>query len=211
MLTPAEKADGWILLFDGRTTAGWREVTGLDFPETWRVEDSCLRALNPGHGYQDIRTDLEPASFDFRFEWRIEAGGNSGVKYLVQKTDRWTNAEGLQSRARGLEYQLVDNTSSDAAEVSKRCGSLYGVLTPARDASRPPGEFNQSELIVRGRHVEHWLNGAKVIEFDTSDPPVHKAILDLGKGAPEVSRSFLSLQNHGSPVWFRNLKLRVLP
>src|SRR6185437_2819561 len=85
-LSQKETADGWVLLFDGHTTAGWREVTGLDFPETWRIEDGCLRALNPGHGYQDIRTEIEAASFEFRFEWKLEAGGNSGVKYLVQKT-----------------------------------------------------------------------------------------------------------------------------
>jgi hypothetical protein len=209
-LSAEEKAAGWVLLFDGRGTQGWREVTGLPFPETWRVEDGCLRALNPGHGYQDIRSDVEPASFEFRFEWKIAPGGNSGVKYLVQKTDRWTNAEGLQARARGLEYQLVDNTSPDAVEESKRCGSLYGVIAPAEAAARTPGEFNQSALIVRGAHVEHWLNGMKVVSFDTGDAPVHKALIELGKGGTMVTRSFISLQNHGTPAWFRNLKLRVL-
>src|SRR6185437_5791183 len=144
------------------------------------------------------------------FEWKIEAGGNSGLKYLVQKTDRWTNAEGLQSRARGLEYQLVDDTAPDAAEVAKRCGSLYGVIAPSQAAERKPGEFNQSSLIVRGTNVEHWLNGIKVVAFNTGDGAVHRAILELAKGGPVVSRSFLSLQNHGAPVWFRNLKLRVL-
>jgi hypothetical protein len=209
-LTPEEKAAGWVLLFDGRSTAGWREVTGLPFPDTWRIEDSCLRALNPGHGFQDLRTDIEPDSFEFRFEWKIEPGGNSGVKYLVQKADRWTNAEGLQARARGLEYQLVDNTSPDAVEQTKRCGSLYGVIAPTQAAAHAPGQFNQSALMVRGGHVEHWLNGVKVVAFETSDPVVHAAIVDLGKGALSARRSFISLQNHGTPVWFRNLKLRLL-
>jgi Domain of Unknown Function (DUF1080) len=208
-LTPAEKAAGWVLLFDGKTTAGWKEVTGLPFPaESWRIEDGCLRALNSGHGYQDIRTEAVFGSFEFQFDWKIEAGGNSGVKYLVQKTDRWTNAIGLQARARGLEFQLVDNRSADAAEKNKSCGSLYGLIAPSRDAAKAPGKFNHSVLVVRGTHVEHWINGVRVVEFDTGDAAVRKVIVDAaGKGAP-VAESFLSLQNHGTAVWFRNLKVR---
>jgi len=208
-LTPAEKSAGWILLFDGKTTAGWKQVTGLPFPaESWRIEDGCLRALNSGHGYQDIRTEAVFGSFEFQFDWKIEAGGNSGVKYLVQKTDRWTNAIGRQARARGLEFQLVDNQSADAAEKNKGCGSLYGVIAPSQDASKAPGEFNHSVLVVRGTHVEHWINGVRVVEFVTGDAAVWKVIVDAaGKGAP-VAESFLSLQNHGTPVWFRNLKVR---
>jgi hypothetical protein len=210
-LTPAEKSAGWILLFDGRTTAGWQEVTGLPVPaESWRVEDGCLRALNSGHGFQDLRTEAVFGGFEFQFDWKIEPGGNSGVKYLVQKTDRWTNAIGLQARARGLEYQLVDDTAPDAAEKNKTCGSLYGAIAPAKAAARPPGEFNHSMLVVRGTHVEHWLNGVKVVEFETGDPVVKKVMTDAAAKGTVVSESFLSLQNHGTPVWFRGLKVRRL-
>src|SRR5271165_6972567 len=119
-LTQEEKAAGWILLFDGRTSKGWLEVTGRPFPiESWRVEDGALRALDSGHGYQDLRTEDTFVSFEFQFDWKIQPGGNSGVKYMVQKTDRWTNAKGLQARARGFEYQLVDNALPDAAEKKK--------------------------------------------------------------------------------------------
>ena len=208
-LTPAEKTAGWILLFDGKTAAGWKEVTGLPFPtQSWRIEDGCLRALNSGRGYQDIRTEAVFGSLEFQFDWKIEAGGNSGVKYLVQKTDRWTNAIGLQARARGLEFQLVDNQSADAAERNKSCGSLYGVIAPSDDAARPPGEFNHSLLVVRGAHVEHWINCIKVVEFDTADQAVRKVIADAAGKNTSVAESFLSLQNHGTPVWFRNLKVR---
>jgi hypothetical protein len=208
-LTPAEKAAGWELLFDGRTTAGWLEVTGLPFPtESWHIEDACLRALNGGHGFQDLRTQAEFRSFEFQFDWKIALGGNSGVKYLVQRTDRWTNANGLQARARGLEYQLVDDSTPDAAEANKKSGSLYGAIAPAQSAARPPGEFNHSLLVVRGQHVQHWLNDVKVVEFETGDAAARKVIIDAaGKNAP-AARSFLSLQNHGTPVWFRSLKVR---
>jgi hypothetical protein len=210
-LTPAEKSAGWILLFDGRTPAGWLEVTGLGFPvESWRVEDGCLRAVNSGGGFQDLRTEAVFGSFEFQFDWKIEPGGNSGVKYLVQKTDRWTNAIGLQARARGLEYQLVDDATPDAAESNKKCGSLYGAIAPARAAATMPGEFNHSLLVVRGTHVEHWLNDVKVVEVDTGDAAVRKLIADAaGKNAP-APESFLSLQNHGTAVWFRGLKVRRL-
>jgi 3-keto-disaccharide hydrolase len=198
-----------IVLFDGKTPAGWLEVTGLEFPtESWHIGDGCLRAVNSGRGYRDIRTEAVFGSFEFQFDWKIEPGGNSGVKYLVQKTDRWTNAIGLQARARGLEFQLVDNRSPDGSTPNKSCGSLYGVIAPARDAARPPGEFNHATLVVRGTHVEHWLNGVKVVEFETGDPAVRKVLADAaGKNTP-VSESFISLQNHGTPVWFRNLNLR---
>jgi hypothetical protein len=209
-LTDAEKAAGWVLLFDGKTTAGWQEVTGLPFPsETWNIEDGSLHALNPGHGCQDLRSLVAPRSFEFQFDWRIAKGGNSGVKYLVQKTDRWTNAEGLQARARGLEYQLFDD-ASDSSDPRKLCGALYDAIAPSAAAARPVGEFNHSLLAVRGEHVEHWLNGVKVVEFETSSPLVHGVLLKLAGGGPVVAESFISLQNHGSPVWFRNLKLRRL-
>jgi len=210
-LTEAERSAGWVLLFDGKTTAGWLEVTGLPFPsDSWTIEDGSLKALNPGHGFQDLRTEVVPRSFEFEFDWKIAKGGNSGVKYLVQKTDRWTNAEGLQARARGLEYQLFDDASDPSIDPRKLCGALYDAIAPARAAARPAGEFNHSLLMVRGGHVEHWLNGVKVVEFETSSPLVRGVILQLAAGKPAVSESFISLQNHGTPVWFRNLKLRRL-
>src|SRR5207247_1821936 len=98
-------AAGWILLFDGHSAKGWQEVSGLPFPiTTWTIEDGCLRALDPGTGIQDIRTEATFRSFEFQFDWKVPPDGNSGVKYLVQRTDRWNNKNGLQSRARGLEY-----------------------------------------------------------------------------------------------------------
>lgn len=210
-LTPEEKAAGWVSLFDGATPAGWLEVTGRPFPtETWRIEDGCLRAIPGDGGHQDIRTAATFGSFELRFSWRIPKGGNSGVKYLVQNTDRWINKDGIQARARGPEYQLVDPANPDGAEPARTTGALYSVYPPGIQAVRPPGEWNESRIIVQGNRVEHWLNGQKVLAYSLDDPKVI-ALLQQHRKGPDVTRtSFIALQNHGTPVWFRDLKIREL-
>jgi hypothetical protein len=201
-LTEAERREGWRLLFDGTTTAGWQEITGKAFPTNcWTVEDGALKALVRTDGFQDIRTVETFASFDFTFEWKLLAKGNSGVKYLIQRVDEWSNAAGRQARARGLEYQLADDSNSDAASDPRRvAGSLYSVVAPSPRVVPAIGEFNRSRILVRGNHVEHWLNGVKVVEFDAG------ALADFRR----VERSAISLQNHASETWFRNLKIRPL-
>jgi hypothetical protein len=202
-------------IFDGRTTAGWIEITGKPFPTgCWRVEDGALRAFTGADGMQDIRTVETYRSFDFEFEWKIEAHGNSGVKYLIQKVDEWTPAgRGRQARARGLEYQLADDANEEALEhPNKAVASLYGGLAPSPRIHPAIGQYNRSRILVRGTHVEHWLNGTKVLEFDTTGPEALK-ILDTQRKnqAPAFPQGGpISLQNHNSPVWFRNLRVRRL-
>jgi hypothetical protein len=214
-LTPSEQAEGWKLLFDGKSTDGWLEVTGKPFPaQSWRIEDGCLRAFDPGNGFQDLRTRNEfGKAFEFQFEWKIAQGGNSGVKYIVQKVDDWTNTRGRQARARGFEYQLFDDTADPAHDVRKVTGALYEAVPPMRPAAKPVGEFNLSLLRINGPHVEHWLNGVKVVEFELDSPEARLAVARaMGKvPKPEVRPgNFVSLQNHGSAVWFRGLKVREL-
>ena len=205
-LTPAEHAAGWRLLFDGRTTIGWLEITGKPFPSNcWTVEDQSLKALVRTDGFQDIRTVDTFDSFEFEFDWKLLKDGNSGVKYLIGKVDEWTNKAGRQARARGLEYQLADDTNEDAASDPRRvAGSLYSLIAPAPRIRPRIGEFNHSRLVVHGSHVEHWLNGTKVVTFETTLPEVRKLI-------PPDHHSPISLQNHSSETWFRNLKIRALP
>lgn len=196
-LTEAEKQQGWRLLFDGATATGWVEVTGKPFPTNcWTVEGGSLKALVRTDGFQDIRTVESFRFFELEFEWKILRAGNSGLKYLIEKVDEWTNAAGRQARARGLEYQLADDENPDAASDPRRAaGSLYSVIAPVPKIKPKTGEFNQSRLVVREKRVEHWLNGVKVVEFD----------------APRVQTSPISLQNHTSEVWFRSIKVRELP
>ncbi len=213
-LTDAERRQGWRLLFDGKTTAGWEEITGKPFPSNcWTVEDASLKSLVRTDGFQDIRTKQTFGSFDLEFDWKILKDGNSGVKYLIQRVDEWTNAAGRQARARGLEYQLADDTNEDAASDPRRvAASLYSLIAPAPRIPPRIGKFNHSRILVKGRHVEHWLNGVKVVEFETSAPEVQKLLRsDLPKGANEpIETSPVSLQNHSSQAWFRNIKILAI-
>ncbi len=197
------------VLFDGKTAAGWVEVTGKPFPETcWKIEDHCLAAFPGTHGNQDIRTVESFGSFDFEFEWKILARGNSGVKYLLQKIDEWTNQAGRQARARGPEFQLADDAGPEAtADPRRSSGALYSFIAPHPHVPTRIGEFNQSRLIVSGNHVEHWLNGVRIVSYDITSPD----LLRLFPSPPTAQhRSPIALQNHGSPVWFRNLRIRAL-
>jgi hypothetical protein len=201
-LSDAERRDGWRLLFDGKTTTGWVEVTGKPFPaHCWTVDDGALKAIIRTDGFQDIRTIDKFGSFDLQFEWKILAQGNSGVKYFVQKVDEWTNTAGRQARARGLEYQIADDGNPDAASNPRHvAGSLYSQIAPSPRVAPRIGEYNQSRIVVRGSRVEHWLNGVKVVEFDAA--ALTPAI--------KIEAGPISLQNHSSQTWFRNIKIRPL-
>jgi hypothetical protein len=202
----------WHSLFDGSTSKGWQDVTGKPFPtHSWAIEDGCLKSLPRTDGFEDIRTVETFKSFELQFEWKLAKLGNSGVKYLIQKMDDWTNKEGRQGRARGLEYQLVDLDSPDASDPTRITGALYSLLAPA-NANWKIGVFNESRIIVRGDHVEHWLNGQRVLSYEITTPAIQSALRKmLPNDAMLVTESPISLQNHSSETWFRNIKIRILP
>jgi 3-keto-disaccharide hydrolase len=209
-LTDAEKADGWKLLFDGKETTGWRAYAQADFPkEGWVVEDGCLKNEHGVHG-GDLVTTQQFTDFDLKFEWRISPAGNSGVKYLVK--------EGKSGKAGvGFEYQVLDDQQNEDAQngPNRQAGALYALIAPNESKRlKPVGEFNQSEILVRGNHVEHWLNGAKIVECELGSPTLKEAIAKskfakitwFGQKRPSV----ILLQDHGDTVWFRNLKIKEL-
>ncbi len=218
-LTPEEKAAGWELLFDGKTTRGWRRAGGKGFPlYGWRVENGCLRHVD-GSGGGDIVTERTFRDFELRFEWKIGPHANSGVKYFV---DEKRGAHlGHEYQLLGEEPQTEDRTGNVRNRKRKRVdrlhvtGAFYDVW-PVSDNRpiRPPGQWNQSCILVCGNHVEHWLNGVKILEYELGSPEVLAAVArskfrDVPRFGQKVTGHIL-LQDHGGDVWFRNIKIRVL-
>ncbi len=209
-------ADDWHPLFDGKSSEGWVEVTGKPFPpNSWTVDDGCLKTVVRLGGAQDIRTVESFRSFDLQFDWKVLQNGNSGVKYLLQHIDEWNNALGRQARARGLEYQLADNHGPDAVEPARSAASLYSAIAPQPPTTPAIGKFNHSRIIVNGDYVEHWLNGVRVVEFDLKGPEAQKVFGGLRKKGEDASTPIqrdtpISLQNHGTEAWFKDIKIRRL-
>lgn len=204
-LSAEEKAAGWKLLFDGETPGGWHSFKRTSFPTNgWVVADGWLHCLGKNGG--DVLSDGAYDQFDLQWEWKIEPAGNSGLKYFV-----------LDSRnsALGHEYQMLDDEKNPDGKVANGkhvTASFYDVLKPmVSPPTKPVGEINQSRILVKGNHVEHWLNGVKVLEYECGSQAVKDAV-DRSKfgnvaGFGERVKGHLLLQDHHSQVWFRNLKI----
>lgn len=205
VLTKQEKADGWKLLFDGVSTNGWRGLGMDSFPsELWKIENGCFHCLG-GKKTNDLVTVDEYENFELSFEWMVpKLNGNSGVKYRVQEQ----KGHGF---AFGIEYQCMYDPDATDKQAS---GSLYDVLPPVGKKLEPQGQFNHSRIIVQGNHIEHWLNGVKVIDCEFGSEQLNKAIAKSKFKGTDWGKNPLGhivLQDHHDEVWFRNLKIRQLP
>jgi hypothetical protein len=242
-LTAAEKAEGWRLLFDGKSYANWVDPS-MKSPQgdSFVIEDGCLRAVAHPKIVEDLFTQDTFADFELVFDWKISPAGNSGVKYRIEdhlyvKQERGAKFEDTlnasfnprlartapgQDYVVGFEFQLVDNEKNPDAfrgGAIHQAGALYDVQAPTRDATKPIGEFNHSRLVVRGDHVEHWMNGEKVVDASLKSPAVAAAmakrwgaaspVYDLLVNQPKT-RCPISLQNHNDDAWFKNIKIREL-
>lgn len=217
-LTAGERKAGWKLLFDGRTLKGWRGAYMDSLPTRgWEVRDAMLIVQASGGGEAafggDIVTEEEYGSFDLSVDFRLTEGANSGIKYFV--TEQQPRTPGS---AKGLEYQLLDDAKHPDARLgingNRTLASLYDLLPAANKQTRPIGEWNTARILVRGKRVEHWLNGRKVLEFERGGKEFlrHKAeskFKDLA-GFGEAERGHILLQDHGNQVFFRNVKILQL-
>jgi hypothetical protein len=216
-LTDAERAEGWRLLWDGHTTWGWRSAKGKEFPkEGWEMRDGLLSVVETGGAESraggDIVTEDTFAAFDLKAEFRLTPGANSGIKYYVD-----TDLNKGEGSAIGLEYQLLDDATHPDAKLgrdgNRTLGSLYD-LTPAAAGKKvkPIGEWNEARIVSDGRHVEHWLNGAKVLEYERGSEEFRRLVaMSKYKVWPsfgERPSGPILLQDHGNRVSFRNLKIR---
>ena len=206
ILTDAQRSAGWRLLFDGQTTRGWRGYRKDAFPDGWQVVDGCLVRVGPGG---DIITNEQFDSFELELEWRISAGGNSGIFYRVDEQRGWPWET-------GPEMQVLDNGEhADGQNAKTSAGSNYALHAPLRDVTQPVGLFNQARVRIADDHVEHWLNGVKVVEYQLGTPQ-WEALVAGSKFAAwpdygRVKKGYIVLQDHGDKVWFRNIRIRPLP
>jgi hypothetical protein len=204
-LTDEEKKAGWKLLFDGKTTDGWRGYKKDKMPDGWQVVEGVLTRAKGGG---DICTVEEFADFEFAATWRIAAGGNSGIMYRVSET-------GGAPYETGPEYQVLDNAKHpDGKKPKTSAGSVYDVIEPAKDVCKPAGEWNVTKIVAKGNHLEHWLNGEKVVECEIGSEDWNKRIAaskwaKTARYAKE-SKGHIDLQDHGDKVEFKNIKVREL-
>lgn len=225
VLSPAESRAGWRLLFDGSTFNGWRGL-GYDSVPTahWKIENGTIRKLADGDVPRlpdgqpaaggDLMTIDTFRDFELSFDWKISRAGNSGVKYNVSEEISMANAP--NHAALGFEYQVLDdNLHEDNKIPSHRAGALYDLIPPnANKRLNPVGDWNTSRIVFRGNHGEHWLNGAKVVDYDLGTPRMD-SLLAASKyhSIPNFAQrraGHIVLQNHVDEVYFRNIKIHVL-
>ncbi len=208
-LTEEEKAAGWRLLFDGKTTAGWHGFNKKELPGGWEVVDGCLAHVDGGG---DIVTDDEFENYELALEWKISPGGNSGIFYNVQEGPQYQYV--WQT---GPEMQVLDNElHADGRNPLTSAGSNYALHAPAYDSTLPVGRFNRVRIVVAADgHVEHWLNDLKCADYRLGDPD-WTALVEGSKfkSMPDYGRfrkGRIALQDHGDKVWYRNIRIRPLP
>lgn len=213
-LTEQEKADGWQLLFDGKTLDQWRDYNGTELTVPWHVEDGTIAAKGSGDdltGY--IVTKKNYDNFELAWEWKIAKGGNSGMLYHVVE-----RPEFKVPYVTGPEYQLIDDEGwPGKLEEWQKTGADYAMHLPdlAKKKLNKAGEWNSSRIVFDNGHVEHWLNGEKILEFTAwSDDWFAKKNSGKWTDCPEYGLAEygpICLQDHGSQAWFRNIKIKELP
>ena len=217
-LSAAEKAAGWMLLFDGKTTKGWRNYNKQTIGERWKVADGVLYldvSNKNADGFQvggggDIITEAEYENYELRIEWKIAKCGNSGIIYHIHE-----DAQIRYPWQTGLEYQLIDDTCHPDAKFEKRrASSLYDLVMAVPVVVKPAEEWNKTRLVCKGDQVEHWLNNKKVVSV-TMGSPEWKQMLPNSKWKDHPKfgtfrKGNIGLQDHGDGISFRNIKLRKL-
>jgi 3-keto-disaccharide hydrolase len=206
------QGDGFKPMFDGKTLNGWRGYKKADAAETrWKVENGIVTIPEidgkDTKGQRDIISDATYDQFDLRWEWKVAQGGNSGLKYFVLEDE---------ASAIGHEYQMIDDERHPDAKIGphRQTGAFYDVLAAADRPLKPAGEWNNSEVIVKGKHVEHYLNGKRILQYELDSPELRAAVAkskfkDIARfGKPQ--KGHILIQDHGNAVWFRNVRIKPL-
>lgn len=216
-LTASEKADGWQLLFDGETLTGWKRFNHDTIGPLWTVKDGAIMCdgsgLGEGSGTNrgSLHTTREFGNFDLVLDFKLSPAGNSGIIYHAVEDPKYT-----YDYETGPEYQLLDDAGwKGELKDAQKAGSSYDMFpAPKTKKLNPPGEWNTARIVYRDGHVEHWLNGDKILEFDeNSDDFKTRYSNSKWRDYPDWNKfktGVISLQDHGAPVYFRNIKIREL-
>jgi hypothetical protein len=204
LLTTAAQPAGWRSLFDGKTTGGWRGYRQKTMPAGWKVGDGALTRSGEGG---DIVTIDQFGDFELTLEWKVAPGGNSGVFFRVTE-----DADVMWHVA--PEVQVIDNAYKGGLKPEQTAGANYDLHAPSRDATRPPGSWNDLRIVVKGNHVEHWLNGVKVVEYELGSEDWQRRVrASKFRDYPSYGRAVrghIGLQDHGDNVAYRNIRIREL-
>jgi hypothetical protein len=202
-LTLAEQAAGWKLLFDGKSTTGWKGFKTAAPDAGWTVRDGVI-GPDPKTS-KDLVSKEDFENFELDFDWKISPKGNSGVMIHVIPV-------GEETYESGPEYQILDNAHGEAPP--QQAGSLFALYAPSMDMTKPVGQFNHGRIVVDHGRVQHWLNGMKVVEYDMNSADFKARVAaSKFKRWPQFATGktgAIALQNHGDAVWFKNIKIKVL-
>lgn len=215
-LTKKEKEEGWVLLFDGETSEGWKGNNKAHFPSKWKIVDGTIHFPGKSESKDggDIVTTKEFSNFRFKLEWKISPRGNSGIFYLGKETEGWPIYKTAP------EMQVLDNEKHPDAKKGKngnrQAGSLYDLIPASPQNARPVGEWNEVEIEVNNGSVKHIQNGKTVVEYqlwtddwkalvkDSKFPGLNPDWVNIPK------KGVIGLQDHGDDVWYRNIKILEL-
>ncbi|MCD9017961.1 3-keto-disaccharide hydrolase [Parachryseolinea silvisoli] len=210
-LTAAETKAGWKLLFDGTSTKGWKIFNGKSDGTAWKVADGALYLdASTKEGRGDLITAGEYENYEFSYDWKIAANGNSGLLFNVVEDPKYSAVY-----VTGPEMQVLDNNGHPDAKIHKhRAGDLYDLIACSEETVKPAGEWNEARIISNKGKYEFWLNGKKVVTFTMHDAAwdemvaasKFKSMPDFGK----AKKGHFALQDHGDQVWFRNIKIKEL-
>jgi hypothetical protein len=217
-LTEKEQKDGWVLLFNGKDFKGWRQCNGTAMPANWVIEDGTMKVFtakgkNPGEpsGGDILYSDKKFKNFELTVDWKASKMANSGIFYNVREVP------GQPIYYAAPEVQILDNAdASDNKEASHLAGSLYDMIAADPKTVHPAGEWNTMVITVNHGKVTQVQNGTKVAEYELWTPAwdamVAKSKFKTFKGFTEgiAKEGFIGLQDHGYPVWFRNVKIHEL-
>lgn len=213
-LTDKEKSEGWEVLFDGKNTDKWRGVNRDDFPANgWAIEQGALVLSGKNGG--DIITRETFSDFELVLDFKLTPSANSGIKYFVGKLENKKNGK---TAINGPEYQIIDDDNypelKNRQDEKSTTAALYLLYPPQNKKLLPAGQWNQAKIVAKGKQVEHWLNGIKVVSYERGSRDFRQRVAATKfqdyAGYGEASSGHILLTDHGDKVYFRNIKIRRL-